>query len=151
MALLLAHEHAYSSKTRPRCPHHRLPTTAPYSPLRFTPSPLPGAPLYGTWRTQVQNALGFLDYAGTGIGFLLISRPFARQQSTAPAVAFLAAGALMLLTVALLSPAATFPVRGLIQRLAEVCQFTGVFFVCHFLSKTMTPKRSPPRYHGTRA
>jgi hypothetical protein len=34
----------------------------------------PGAPLFGSWRTQAHNVVGFIDYEGTGIGFLLASR-----------------------------------------------------------------------------
>ena len=36
-----------------------------------------GAPFFGSWRTQIHNIVGFIDYEGTGIGFLLISRHFA--------------------------------------------------------------------------
>ena len=100
-----------------------------------------------------------LDYTGTGIGFLLIGRHFARRgdvcrrrgdepalltscptikigrRATFQAVAFLVAGLLVLLSVGLLSVEATFPVRGAIQRIAEVIQFTGVISVCYLLSK----------------
>jgi hypothetical membrane protein len=93
----------------------------------------PGAPLFGTWRTQIHNVVGFIDYSGTGIGFLLISRHFAGRNATFQAVAFLVAGLLVLMCVALLSVEATFPIRGAIQRVAEVIQFMGVFFVCFFL------------------
>jgi hypothetical membrane protein len=94
----------------------------------------PGAPLFGTWRTQIHNAVGFIDYVGTGIGFLLIARHFAGRNATFQAIAFLVAGLLVLMCVALLSVEATFPIRGAIQRVAEVIQFMGVFFVCFFLS-----------------
>jgi hypothetical membrane protein len=93
----------------------------------------PGAPLFGTWHTQIHNVVGFIDYSGTGIGFLLISRHFAGRNATFQAIAFLVAGLLVLLCVALLSVEATFPIRGAIQRVAEVIQFMGVFFVCSFL------------------
>jgi hypothetical protein len=59
----------------------------------------PGRPLFGTWRTQIHNIVGFIDYAGTGIGFLLIGRHFARR-ATFQAVAFSVAGLLVLLCVA---------------------------------------------------
>jgi len=99
----------------------------------------PGAPLFGTWRTQIHNVVGFIDYAGTGIGFLLISRHFAGRDATFQAVAFLVAGLLVLMCVALLSVVATFPFRGAIQRIAEVIQFAGVFFVCYLLPRQITP------------
>jgi hypothetical membrane protein len=103
----------------------------------------PGAPLFGTWRTQIHNLVGFIDYEGTGIGFLLVSRHFARRGAKFQAVAFLVAGALVLLGLALLSLEATFHVRGVIQRVTEVVQFTGVFFVCYSLSKKRPDKKSP--------
>jgi len=98
-----------------------------------------GAPLFGSWRTQVHNILGFIDYEGTGIGFLLVSRHFARRNALIQAVAFLAAGILVLFGLALLSTEATFHVRGVIQRATEVIQFAGVFFVCTLLPRKMTP------------
>lgn len=90
----------------------------------------PGGPLFGSWRTQVHNLLGFIDYTGTGFGFLLASRCFAKRNATVPAAAFFGAAALMFVSVALLSMEAAFHLRGAIQRTAEVVQFTGVFFVC---------------------
>jgi hypothetical protein len=98
----------------------------------------PSGPIYGSWRTQVHNVLGFIDYVGTGVGFLIISRYFARQCLTICAFAFLAAGALMLLCTVLLLLEAAFPIRGAVQRIAEVLQFIGVFFVCY-----LVPKKSP--------
>jgi hypothetical membrane protein len=94
-----------------------------------------GAPFFGTWRTQIHNVVGFIDYEGTGIGFLLISRYFARQKAAVQAVAFTVAGVLVLVGLALLSLEATFHVRGVIQSVTEVIQFTGVFFVCYLLSR----------------
>jgi hypothetical protein len=93
----------------------------------------PGAPLFGTWRTQVHNVLGVIDYGGTGIGFLLASRCFARQQPIFQTAAFLIAGVLVLSGLALLSSQAAFHIRGAVQRFTEVIQFTGVFFACRLL------------------
>jgi len=98
-----------------------------------------GAPFYGSRRTQIHNLVGFIDYEGTGIGFLFISRFFARQKASVPAIAFSVASLLVLAGLALLSLAATFHFRGVIQRVMEVVQFTGVFFVCHLLSRKMPP------------
>jgi hypothetical protein len=70
-----------------------------------------GAPFFGSWRTQIHNVLGFIDYEGTGIGFLLVSRYIAKQKAAFQAVAFSAAGVLMLVCLALLSLEATFPIR----------------------------------------
>lgn len=98
-----------------------------------------GAPFFGSWRTQIHNVVGFIDYEGTGIGFLLISRYFASQKAAVQAVAFFVAGVLVLVGLALLSLEATFHFRGVIQRVTEGIQFTGVFFVCYLLSRKMTP------------
>jgi hypothetical membrane protein len=97
-----------------------------------------GAPFFGSWRTQIHNVLGFIDYEGTGIGFLLAARYCSRRNAGFPAVAFLIAGSLVLLCLALLSVEATFRVRGAIQRIAEVIQFTGVFFLCRLPSRKTT-------------
>jgi Protein of unknown function (DUF998) len=91
-----------------------------------------GAPLYGTWRTQVHNLAGFIDYEGTGLGFLFIAGHFARHGAAFKAAACVVAGALLLLGTALLSLEAAWHVRGAIQRIAEVVQFAGLFFVCTF-------------------
>jgi len=103
----------------------------------------PGAPLFGSWRTQVHNVFGFIDYGGTGIGFLLASRCFAGRKDAIQAAACLVAGVLVLLGLALLSVEAAFHVRGAIQRATEVIQFTGLFFVCTALPRRMmTPNKS---------
>ncbi len=99
----------------------------------------PGSPLFGSWRQQVHTVLGFIDYEGTGIGFLLVSRYFAKRNATIQAVAFLAAGALVLLCLALLSLETTFQVRGAIQRVAEIIEFAGVFFACSLMRKKTMP------------
>jgi len=102
----------------------------------------PGAPLWGSWRTQVHNVFGCLDYEGTGIAFLLVSRLLARRKETIPAGAFLMAGALVFAGLALIALPATFPIRGAAQRFTEVIQFTGLFFICTFLRKRMDFKKS---------
>ncbi len=94
----------------------------------------PGAPFFGTWRTQVHNVVGFIDYAGTGIGFLLVSRHFAKRCQRFQAGVFLVAGVLVLVGLALLAAEVSFPVRGAIQRFIEAVQFIGVFWVCYLLS-----------------
>ncbi|HSY17581.1 MAG TPA: DUF998 domain-containing protein, partial [Candidatus Acidoferrales bacterium] len=64
-----------------------------YAAAAFFPCD-PGGPLFGTWRTMVHNVLGFIDYEGTGIGFLLVARCCVRRNAKCAAVAFLIAGAL---------------------------------------------------------
>jgi hypothetical protein len=96
----------------------------------------PGAPLFGSWRTQVHNVFGFMDYEGTGIGFLLVSRYLARRNATIQAVAFFVAGALVLICLALLSLENAHYIRGAIQRVAEAIEFIGLFFACSSLPRT---------------
>ncbi len=101
----------------------------------------PGAPLFGSYRTLVHNAAGLVDYGGMAVGFLLFCRYCARRQAppqaatSGIAVTFAFAGALGFLafTAAFCLPAG-LPVRGLIQRVLELIQFTGVCFVCYILS-----------------
>jgi hypothetical membrane protein len=110
----------------------------------------PGAPLFGSWRTEVHDFLGFLDYAGTGAGFLLVSRHLARRGRPILAAAFSAAGVVVLfcpIGLVLFSVEGTFHVRGAVQRAAEALQFTGVFFACSCLSGETAPE-SPQRAAG---
>jgi hypothetical membrane protein len=97
-----------------------------------------GAPLYGTWRTQVHNLTGFIDYEGTGLGFLFIAGHFARRDTALKAAACVIVGVLLLLCTALLSLEAAWHIRGAIQRIAEVFQFAGLFFVCRFRGPAKT-------------
>ena len=98
----------------------------------------PGAPLFGRWRTLVHNAAGLIDYGGTAFGFLLFCRHCARHEGRPQAVAFGIAAALGFLAMVLLGLPPAFPVRGAVQRVAELIQFTGVFFVCRLLSSGTT-------------
>jgi len=95
----------------------------------------PGAPLWGSWRTLVHNAAGFVDYAGTGVGFLLAARYHAEFKARVRAVGFLAAGVVVLVCLGLLCLEGAFQVRGAVQRVAEAAQFTGVMLVCAWLRK----------------
>jgi hypothetical protein len=99
----------------------------------------PGAPLFGSWRTLVHNLAGLMDYGGTAIGFLLVSRRCAKNGAATQSAGFVVAGALGLVCLTLLCLQPAFHVRGAVQRLAEVIQFTGVFFACFLLSRRMPP------------
>ena len=94
----------------------------------------PGGPIYGTWRTLVHNVAGFIDYEGTGLGFLFIAGHFARRGARFKAAAFLVAGAVLLVTTGLFCFEELTFVRGAVQRVAEVVQFGGVFFVCYWFA-----------------
>jgi len=104
----------------------------------------PGAPLFGSWRTQVHNAAGFLDYGGTGIGFLLAARAFARRKAFLPTAASGAAGVLVLLCLALLCLESMRPLRGAVQRVAELIQFVGLCWLCGLLPGLSPRSRKPP-------
>jgi hypothetical membrane protein len=108
----------------------------------------PGAPIFGSWRTLVHNAAGLVDYGGTAIGFLLVCRCFARQKAATQAAVFGVCGALVLVCMVPLCVRPAFPVRGAAQRVAELIQFTGVFFVCLLLPRTQTPNKSAPGKGG---
>jgi hypothetical membrane protein len=99
----------------------------------------PGAPLFGSWRTLVHNAAGLIDYGGTVLGFLLFSRYCARRKATRLAVVFAIAAALGFLAMVLLGLPPAFPVRGAVQRVTELIQFTGVFFVCRLVFTERRP------------
>lgn len=94
----------------------------------------PGGPLFGSWRTLVHNAAAVIDYGGTAFGLLLFCRYCARRKMRPEAVAFGIAAALGFLAMVLLGLPPAFPVRGAVQRVTELMQFTGVFFVCHLLT-----------------
>jgi hypothetical protein len=84
----------------------------------------------------------FIDCEGTGIGFLLFSHYLARQKSAVQAVAFFVAGVLVLVGLVFLSLEATFHIRGVIQRVTQVIQFTGEFFCAfyyHDKGRPITP------------
>jgi hypothetical protein len=98
-----------------------------------------GAPLLGSWRTLVHNFAGLVDYGGTAIGFLLIHRRCARAGAPAQSAAFLVAGALSLVCLALLCLQPAFCIRGVIQRVAEIILFAGVFIACLLLSRRVAP------------
>jgi hypothetical membrane protein len=98
----------------------------------------PGGPLFGSWRTLVHNTAGLFDYGGTAIGFLLFCRHCARHKMKPQTLAFGIAAALAavgFVAMVLLSLPRAFPVRGAVQRVTELIQFTGVFFVCQVLNK----------------
>ena len=103
----------------------------------------PGGPLFGSWRTLVHNTTGLIDYGGTAFGFLLFCRYCARQKMRPQAVAFGIAAALGFLATVLLGLPPAFPVRGAVQRVAELIQFAGVFFVCHQLSARAALNKRP--------
>ena len=94
-----------------------------------------GAPIYGSWRTEVHNVLGFIDYEGTGVGLLLVSCLFAKRRAFIHACGFATAGVLVLIGLAMLSMDTGSHVRGLVQRIMETIEFTGVFFACLLLQE----------------
>jgi hypothetical membrane protein len=111
----------------------------------------PGAPLFGSWRTLVHNTAGVIDYGGTALGFLLFCRYSVSRKMKPQAVAFGIAAALGFLGMVLLGLPPAFPVRGAVQRVTEIIQFTGVFFVCHLISIRAASNKRPALEGGTDA
>ena len=94
-----------------------------------------GAPLFGSRRTLVHNLAGLIDYAGTGVGFLLVASRHSKNADQA--AGFVVAGASCWVGLVLLLP--FFHIRGGVQRAVEVIQFAGVFFACDLLSRRAAP------------
>ena len=85
----------------------------------------PGSPLMGSWRQQVHNLFGLIEYAGTAVGMLLACLFFLKKGLITTGVTFGLAGVVVLLCLAGLSIASAFPYRGGIQRIAEAIMFVG--------------------------
>ncbi len=83
----------------------------------------PGSPLVGTWRQQVHNAFGFVEYLGAGLGLLLLGWHARRRGRHEAALALAISGGAVLSCLALLSMPPVFPIRGGVQRVAEVVMF----------------------------
>lgn len=96
----------------------------------------PVAPLWGSRRTLVHNVAGLVDYGGTGIGFLLVWRWLARGKATSQAATFAVGGVLVLVCLVVLWLPPAFPLRGAVQRVAELIQFSGVFCLCLLRPRT---------------
>jgi len=79
----------------------------------------PGSPLMGSWRQQIHNLFGALEYLGGGYGLLL----FGRISGSRIAIPLKISGALVLTVLVLLAVPFLADYRGLIQRVAE-----GVLF-----------------------
>jgi hypothetical protein len=86
----------------------------------------PGSPLMGSWRQQVHNIFGFIEYAGTAGGLLLAGNFLLKKGLTTAAVLFGLGGLVVLLCLTGLSIASAFQYRGAIQRVAEAIMFFGV-------------------------
>ena len=108
----------------------------------------PGAPLLGSGRTLVHNLAGLIDYGGTGVEFLLVARRHTKNAAASQA-GFIVAGASWLVCLVLLLPVSH--IRGGVQRVVEVIQFSGVFFACLLLSKQLPPNERPALDPGTGA
>jgi hypothetical membrane protein len=102
----------------------------------------PGGPILGSWRTLVHNTAGVIDYGGTALGFLLFSRYSAGHKARLQSFLFGIAAVLGFLALVLLAFPPAFPVRGAVQRVTELIQFTGVFWICNFLSTRPVPHTS---------
>ena len=79
-----------------------------------------GSPKSGTPRQAVHNGGGAVQYIGGGVALLTIAESLG--------AAFRMAGALVLIAAVLLTLRRLRPVRGLIQRIAEVVLFTALLY-----------------------
>jgi len=89
----------------------------------------PGSPLLGTWRQQIHNLFGLIEYAGTAAGLILAGYALFRRGAHTIAILLGFAGSLVLVCLIGLSIASAFPVRGVIQRIAETIMFLGTAIV----------------------
>jgi uncharacterized protein DUF998 len=81
----------------------------------------PGSPLFGTARQILHNIAGAVEYVGGGFALMKLAESFGQP--------FKAAGFVVLGTVIALSILPSNSVRGIIQRIAEICLFGGLAFV----------------------
>lgn len=78
----------------------------------------PGSPLFGTVRQALHNLAGAVEYAGGGFALMKLAESFDQP--------FKAAGFAVLGTAIALSVLPSSSVRGIIQRIAEICLFGGL-------------------------
>jgi hypothetical protein len=83
-----------------------------------------GSPASGTWKQQLHNLGGFIEYAG-GIYFLMKA---SEQDRLFFGINFKAIGFIVIVCIILTSITAN-PVRGLAQRLAELLLFGAVIYL----------------------
>lgn len=81
----------------------------------------PGAPLWGSWRQIVHNAFGGLEYAGGGLGLLLLGK--ARRESYRLTMALQLSGLVVWIGLLLMAVPGLFGVRGAVQRVIEALLF----------------------------
>ncbi|NOV31471.1 DUF998 domain-containing protein [Methylomonas sp. ZR1] len=79
----------------------------------------PGSPLIGSWRQQIHNLFGALEYLGGGYGLVL----FGRIPGSRVAIPLKISGVLVLTVLVLLAVPFLADYRGLIQRVAESVLF----------------------------
>jgi hypothetical protein len=78
----------------------------------------PGSPMSGTWRQGLHNLAGGVEYIGGGFALMALSESLGQ--------AFKIVGFIVLGAAIAISVAPSNPVRGFIQRVAEVCLFGGL-------------------------
>ncbi len=79
----------------------------------------PGSPLIGSWKQQVHNFFGLVEYLGTGIGLIAFGRSRAQAKPSIAGAALIISGVAVLAGLVLLSLPGFVGVRGLLQRLTE--------------------------------
>jgi hypothetical membrane protein len=89
----------------------------------------PGSPLYGTLRQQIHNFFGLIEYAGTSAGLILGGLYLRKTGDLTSGLSVIAIGTCVFFLLVGLSLPSMFPVRGAIQRVAEILMFSGTIIL----------------------
>lgn len=83
----------------------------------------PGSPLMGSWRQQVHNAFGLIEYLGTGAALIAFGWSRTKAKSYLTGLALVGSGLVVFMGLVLLSTPSWDSVRGLVQRITEAIIF----------------------------
>lgn len=88
----------------------------------------PGSPLMGSWRQQVHNVFGLIEYLGTGVALIAFGWSHTKAKSYRVSVVLVSSGVAVLVGLVLLCTPSWISVRGLVQRVTEVIMFGWLTF-----------------------
>ncbi len=96
----------------------------------------PGSPLTGSWRQQLHNLAGGVEYWGGAFALFVASQSLRATEQSAFLQQVLFGSAIIVGTVAVfISVSITFPVRGAIQRVGELTLFANILLLATLLSR----------------